>query len=334
MSQLLFLLDRFLDSRRIDRSGSEHTRQSYRTDLLQFFLYTVGYEPGEEPLSSLMESAHKALAKLQLEDLSRRSLRAFMAFLGARGYERASIVRKVSAVRSFFRFVQKEHPAQPIPAIHVQTPKSRPKYPKALEEAEVEAVLQAPDLETPLGLRDAAIIELLYSSGLRIGELTALDVKDFTRGRGALQVTGKGGKDRIVPVGCMAEKAIEAYLEIRPQMLAPKGSAHAPSSKALFLSRQGKRLQVRTIQAMIRKYTLGLGLGGVSPHTFRHSFATHLLNRGADLRSLQEMLGHASLSTTQKYTHVSIEQLKSVYDRAHPRTEGAKRHRDKGAKEE
>jgi len=333
MSPLLLLLNRFLDSRRINRSGSEHTRNSYRIDLMQFFLYTAGYEPGEETLDSLVDSAREALEKLQLEDLSRTSLRAFMAFLGARRYERASIVRKVSAVRSFFRFVQKEHPAQAIPAIHVRTPKSRPKFPKALEEAEVEAVLQAPDLESPLGLRDAAIIELLYSSGLRIGELVSLEVKDFSRGRGALQVTGKGGKDRIVPVGRMAEKAIEAYLEIRPQLLSESGGPRGQSSKALFLSRQGKRLQARTIQAMIRKYTLGLGLGGVSPHTFRHSFATHLLNRGADLRALQEMLGHASLSTTQKYTHVSIEQLKSVYDRAHPRKEVAKGQRGKGAKE-
>jgi len=315
LPDLASLLDRFVQSRRISRTGSPHTREAYRTDLLQFFFYTAGYEPEPGCLDRLSREEAGAIKGLRLEDLDHSALRAFMAYLRAGGYKRASIIRKVSAVRSFFRFLQREGVWQKNLSGRVRTPKTRRTLPKALEEREVETVLEAPDLQTPLGLRDAAILELLYSSGLRISELVSLNVDDFTPGQGTLKITGKGSKQRIVPLGALAEQAIVAFLKIRTDFLRPDSSAQP----ALFLSRQGSRLSVRSIQARIKRYTLGLGLGGVSPHTFRHSFATHLLNRGADLRSLQEMLGHASLSTTQKYTHVSVEHLKKVYDKAHPR---------------
>lgn len=309
------LLDEFIQSRRISRTGSAHTREGYRSDLLQFFLYTAGLDPQAGSVKQTSEEAEATLGALRISDLDSAALRAFMAYLSSMRYKRASVIRKVSAVRSFFRYLQREKNLEEIPSAVVRTPRNRPTHPKALEEPEMEAILEAPDLSTPLGIRDAAILELLYSSGLRISELTALDVNDFVPGYGFLRVIGKGSKERIVPVGKLAEKALEKYLELRPQL---EGEMKKPNP-ALFLSRQGRRLGVRAIQSMIRKYSLGLGLGNVSPHTFRHSFATHLLGRGADLRSLQEMLGHSSLSTTQKYTHITIERLKSLYEKSHPR---------------
>lgn len=317
-SELLTLLDEFVDSRRVSRTGSEHTRRAYRRDLLQFFLYTAGIEPEAGKVTRLEEEAAEALAQLQLADLDRAALRAFMAYLSAHRYKRSSVVRKVAAVRSFFRFLQQARQWDKLPAARVRTPKTRITYPKALDESEVAAVLEAPDFDRPLGLRDAAILELLYSSGLRISELVSLDVRDFAAGRGSLQIVGKGSKERIVPVGRLAEQAILAYLEVRREILEGAGLMKH-NEPALFVSARGRRMSARAIQARVKKYTLGLGLGKVSPHTFRHSFATHLLNRGADLRALQEMLGHASLSTTQKYTHISVEHLKKAYDRTHPR---------------
>jgi len=318
-NELMSLLDEFIQSRSLSRTGSEHTRKAYHSDLLQFFLYTAGIELKTGTIRQLEEEATDALQSLRLADLDTGALRAFMAYLGANQYERSSILRKVSAVRSFFKFLQREK--ERVPRCQVRPSKRRITYPKALEESEVQALLEAPDLSTPLGIRDAAILELLYSSGLRISELTGLDLRDFVPGRGLLRILGKGKKERIVPIGGLAEQALVAYLDTRAQIL-KRAQSNNPREKkepGLFISRNGHRLSIRTIQAMVKKYTLGLGLGKVSPHTFRHSFATHLLNRGADLRSLQEMLGHESLSTTQKYTHISIDRLKAVYDEKHPR---------------
>ncbi len=321
-SEAMSLLEQFIDSRRISRSGSEHTRRAYRGDLLQFFLYTAGVEPRPGSVLRLEQEAAEALGGLRLEDLDSTALRAFMAYLSAQRYKRSSVIRKVAAVRSFFRFLQQAREWERIPVARVRTPKTRVRYPKALEEEEVEAVLKAPDFDSTLGLRDAAILELFYSSGLRISELLSLDLQDVSPGRGSLRIVGKGSKERIVPIGRLAEEAITVYLEVRPRLLhrgAPSGRTGQRREPALFLSLRGRRMSTRAIQAMVKKYTLGLGLGKVSPHTFRHSFATHLLNRGADLRALQELLGHASLSTTQKYTHISVDRLKAAYDRAHPR---------------
>lgn len=315
---VLHWLDRFLHSQRITRTGSEHTRRAYRTDILQFLLYSAGVEPVAGRTKAQAGENRAALDTLNLEDLGAGSLRAFLAFLRSRKYERDSVIRKVAAVRSFFRFLQRELGLENVPAGRVRTPKKHQVFPKALEEGEVETVLQAPDLESPLGLRDTAILELLYTSGMRVSELAALDLRDLQPGQGIFRILGKGSKERVVPVGSLADKALRAYLEVRPRILAGAGK-DPRRQNALFVSQRGSRLSVRSIEARIRKYTLGLGLGGVSPHTFRHSFATHLLNRGADLRTLQEMLGHVSLSTTQKYTHISIERLKAAYDKSHPR---------------
>lgn len=309
----LMLLERFVRSRRISRTGSSHTVDSYRRDVQQFLLYSAGFEPRRGEVGRLSQEQKNTLESLDLGVLDNRALRAFIAFLKSRGYRRSSIARKISAIRSFFRFLQQELAIENVGTFRPMLPRLERTFPKALEEGEIEAALESPNIQTPLGLRDAAILELLYSSGLRIGELTALNLSDFSPGQGVIQVTGKGSKQRLAPIGELAEKAILAYLEIRPQLEAGK------KCPALFLSRDGQRLGARRIQDIVKKHTLGKGLGKVSPHTFRHSFATHLLNRGADLRSVQELLGHASLSTTQKYTHVSIERLKRVYENAHPR---------------
>jgi integrase/recombinase XerC len=309
------LLERFLSCRQLSRTGSEHTRLAYRTDLLQFLLYTAGVEPDALPRN--VDEIRQALSSLELEDLTADALRAFMARLGARRFERATVIRKVSAVRSFFRWLQREENFEHTQPVRVRTPKTKIRRPKALEENEIVEVLSAPDPVTPVGLRDRAILELLYSSGIRISELVSLNTSDFEVGKGMLKIRGKGGKERMAPVGKEAETAVSAWLEVREQFL--KESANPDAGAALFLGVRGGRIPVRSVQAMVRKYTLGRGLGGVSPHTFRHSFATHLLNRGAGLRPVQEMLGHSSLSTTQKYTHVSIERLKAVYEKNHPR---------------
>ena len=314
--QITQYLDQFISSRTISRTGSKYTRVSYRADLLQFLLYSAGIEADVGEIARQSEDQSQALERLTLADLNSHTLRAFMAFLRARGYKRSSISRKVSAVRSFLKFLQRELALESVPTINTRTLKPQLVYPKALDEPEVGVMIEAPNLQSSRGLRDWAIMELMYSSGLRVSELASLDVGHFHEGKRTLRVKGKGNKERLVPLGGFAEEAVLAYLKVRQDIPV---KPFKPDSPALFLNREGRRLGVRSIQQLVRKYALGRGLGRVSPHTFRHSFATHLLNRGADLRSVQEMLGHASLSTTQKYTHISIEQLKKVYDKNHPR---------------
>lgn len=240
-------------------------------------------------------------------DLERFSARIYVSFLAGKGYKRSTMVRKISAIRSFLRFLVKEGLEVPgFDPPHLRVERGLPKF---LSVDEVSRMMEGGGASE----RDKAIVELLYATGIRVGELCALDLTDLDMEEGVLRIReGKGGKGRIVPVGSKALDAIEEYLRVR-------GKEDGP----LFLNRFGGRISDRLVRRVVRRMADKAGFGkGVSPHTLRHSFATHLLERGADLRSVQEMLGHSSLSTTQIYTHVTVKRLKEVYDRAHPRAKG------------
>lgn len=235
-------------------------------------------------------------------------LRWYLASLWRKGLARATISRKLAALRSFYRYLARMGAVSSPAALDLATPKRDRPLPKFLEKDEAEALLNGPNETTPLGMRDRAILETLYGGGLRVGELVDLNLTDLNLARGQLRVMGKGRRERICLVGRRAVNALQLYLtEGRPKLKSPR------SGDALFLNCQGGRLTARGVQMIVRKY------GDVSPHALRHSFATHLLEGGADLRAVQELLGHASLSTTQIYTHVTAERLRSVYERCHPR---------------
>ena len=231
----------------------------------------------------------------------------------------ASIGRKLSTVRSFYRFLVKERVATSNPARAVQAPRRPRKLPEVLPEADVAALLDAPAGTTPLLLRDHAFLELLYSSGLRVSELTGLDLDDLDLAEGLVRVLGKGRKERVVPVGGPARQALRRWIaEGRPALLGGPGAGSARG--ALFVNYRGGRLTARSVARRLDRWVTAAGLPRhVHPHVLRHCFATHLLTNGADLRGIQELLGHASLSTTQRYTHLDWKRLAAVYDQAHPR---------------
>jgi integrase/recombinase XerC len=231
----------------------------------------------------------------------------------------ASLARKLSTIRTFYRFLVKERLAAANPARAVQAPRRPHRLPEVLPEADVAALLEAPVDPAPLDLRDRAFLELLYSSGLRVSELTGLDLDDLDQGEGLVRVLGKGGKERVVPVGGPARQALRRWIEEgRPALLA--GVDGAGARGALFVNYRGGRLSARSVARRLDRWVTSAGLPRhVHPHVLRHCFATHLLGNGADLRGIQELLGHASLSTTQRYTHLDWKRLAEVYDRAHPR---------------
>jgi integrase/recombinase XerC len=230
-----------------------------------------------------------------------------------------SLARKLSTVRTFHRFLVKERLATVNPARAVQAPRRPRRLPEVLPEADVAALVEAPADPTPLGLRDRAFLELLYSSGLRVSELTGLDLDDLDLAEGLVRVLGKGSKERVVPVGGPAREALRRWIgEGRPVLLSGVDGARARG--ALFVNYRGGRLSPRSVARRLDRWVAAAGLAGnVHPHVLRHCFATHLLGNGADLRGIQELLGHASLSTTQRYTHLDWKRLADVYDRAHPR---------------
>jgi integrase/recombinase XerC len=295
MQSLLARFDRHLA---IERNLSPHTRRAYLRDLEQFrrFLETTpGAPAGEEAIRRV----------------DRLVLRRYLALLH-RTHRKASIGRKLAALRTFFRFLIREGTLAANPGEMVGTPRRETYLPKTLSVDETFALIEGQLRDDLPGLRDRAILELLYSSGLRIGELTALNVASLDLREGLVRVVGKGRKERIVPVGSKAREALRRYLE---------GRGNPADGDPLFLNRRGGRLTPRSIQRHLKVHLLQAGvLREATPHSLRHSFATHLLDGGADLRAIQELLGHASLSTTQKYTQVSVDQLMKVYDQAHPRS--------------
>lgn len=290
------------------RGGSRHTVTAYGHDLCQFAEFARG-RGATGPAG-----------------VDRSLVRAFLGWMAAAGYSRATVLRKLSALRSFFRFLSWRGVVAENPVRDLLSPRRERRLPSYLGEAEVARLLSLPDPTTPLGLRDRALLEVLYGCGLRVSELVGLDVGDVDYSDGFVLVRrGKGKKQRYVPVGSCAIGALDDYLRRGRPVLARGGSP-----PALFLNGRGGRLSDRSVRRILRRYLLrmadgggsGAGEGGAphaSPHTLRHSFATHLLQRGADLRSVQEMLGHASVRTTQIYTHVDSARLRQVYERAHPR---------------
>jgi len=289
----------FLDYLTYERNVSVNTVTAYRDDL--------------ESFTSFLCNDYLTLARDQLDwkTVDVLTVRAYLAHLARKRLSRASSARHLSALRSFFKFLMREGALAANPARGVATPRREKRLPSVLQTAEVTVLLEAPDVETPLGIRDRAWMELMYASGLRISELVGSDLDDIELRAKLVKVRGKGAKERIVPFGSKAEAAIRAWLAIRRA---------EPDEAALFVNYRGERITARSVRRLFDRYVRDVSLrAGVSPHTMRHSFATHLLNAGADLRAIQELLGHASLSTTQKYTHLHDAQLIEVYKKAHPR---------------
>ncbi len=247
--------------------------------------------------------------------MSRADVVEYLQHLQGRGYARSSVARMISAIRSFYRYLVLSGFLKSAPTAEVEIPSSRRSLPRALPLAEIELLLEQPDAATPGGLRDRALLELMYASGLRVSEAVGLKTSDVDLGRQLVRCDGKGGQQRVVPMGKAAATWVNTYLQrVRPHL------AGARSRSALFLSLRGRPLTRQTVWATIRKHARAASLdGGVSPHSLRHSFATHLLENGASLRAVQEMLGHADITTTQIYTHLAGGYLQDVYGRAHPR---------------
>ena len=289
----------FLDYLTYERNVSINTISAYRTDLESFvsFLCNDYFTLGRD--------------QLDFRKVDNLAIRAYLAHLARRKLSRSSIARHLSAMRTFFRHLMREGAVDANPARVVATPKREKHLPSVLQPADVTLLLEQPDVSTPLGLRDQAFLELLYASGLRISELVGIDLDDIEIRAKLVKVRGKGAKERIVPFGSKAEQAVRAYLPTRNA---------ADDEEALFVNYRGERITARSVRRLFDKYVRSAALrAGISPHTLRHSFATHLLNAGADLRGIQELLGHASLSTTQKYTHLNDGELLKVYKKSHPR---------------
>ena len=289
-------IDEFLEYLKWEKGLSPHTTKSYRKDLLQFSEFCREFRRVEN-----------------LEDVDRTVVRDYLGSLLRYGYDRSSVARKLSALRTLFKHQVRRGALKVNPVVGIPTPKVDQRLPSFLTQAQAAALMELPPLDGVLGYRDRAILELLYGTGIRASELVGLNLGDVDTNREVVRVFGKGGKERIIPLGRMARKAVLEWLERRREL-------DRSGEKALFLNRNGGRLSTRSLQRIVKKYIERVAeLSKTSPHVLRHSFATHLLERGCDLRAVQELLGHSSLSTTQVYTHITVERLKEIYQRAHPR---------------
>jgi integrase/recombinase XerC len=316
-------LKAFLKHLALNRNVSAHTVRAYDGDLWQF-LHHVAAIGGVRP-SEIVPAA-----------LDRGAVRSFLAEIHAAGLSRATAARKLAAIRTFLRYLRREALIDGDPGALVSTPKREIRMPAHLSEGEMTTLLEMPSTADPLGRRDRAILELFYASGLRLSELAGLDVDDVNLPERMARVLGKGGKERLVPFNTSAASAIRVYLGDRGRIVrgvglpAAAGGYGGPSRRRgregwpdrhpLFVNYRGGRLSSRSIDRLVRRYVAACSTRlGISPHALRHSFATHLLQRGADLRAIQELLGHSRLSTTQRYTHVNAAQLLETYRKAHPR---------------
>jgi integrase/recombinase XerC len=284
-------IDKFIDYLKIEKNASEYTLINYSADLRDF---------------------SKFLGDISVETINYLVLRRYLAHMKEKNYSKRTVARKLASLRSFFKFLYREGYIKTNPASSVATPKLDKKLPLFLDTDEVVKLIEAPNEKDAAGLRDRAILETLYSTGMRVSELVRLNIENIDFISGVVKVFGKGKKERLAPIGDKALRAIRNYLDRRGAELTDK--------KVIFLNKNGTRLTDRSVRRVVEKYIKRASLrDGISPHTLRHSFATHLLNRGADLRSVQELLGHMNLSTTQIYTHVTTKRLKEVYDKSHPR---------------
>ena len=325
-------LKAFLLFLKLNRNVSAHTVRGYESDVTQFLAHAA---------------ARRGVTRAELDPawLDRDAIRGFVAESHKRGQSRATAARKLSAVRTFLRYLRREGLIDGDPGVLVATPKREVRMPAHLSEGEMDALIAAPANDSPLGRRDHAILELFYASGVRLSELVGLDIEDVNLSAKMVRVLGKGGKERIVPFNRGAATALLAYLKDRERLVTNRrrqvrdrrhdgpfdGTRSGSGIKAegrrrerdpLFVNYRGGRLTVRSVDRLVRKYVAACGTRrGISAHALRHSFATHLLQRGADLRAIQDLLGHARLSTTQRYTHVNATQLLDVYKKAHPRAQ-------------
>lgn len=292
----------FLDYLTFERNVSPNTIAAYRDDLDSFLGFLC---------NDYLSMARDQLSLARIDHLA---VRSYLAHLSRRKLSRATVARHLSALRSFFKYLVREGVVDANPARTVATPKREKHLPAVLQTSDVALLLEQPDTSTTLGLRDAAWMELLYASGLRISELVGIAIDDVELRSRLVKVRGKGSKERIVPFGTKAEVAIRAYLAVRGELV------RDTDVESVFVNYRGEKITTRSVRRLFDGYVRDASLrAGISPHTLRHSFATHLLNAGADLRGIQELLGHASLSTTQKYTHLNDWQLMAVYKKAHPR---------------
>ncbi len=298
-------IEGFLRYLRIERNASPLTLKSYGADLadlMQFFRSSEDRLPAPA-------------------DISIGQLRAFVADLHQRGYARSTVARRLASLRSFFEYCRREKLVESNPARALRTPRQGRRLPHFLNTKQVAALLETPSKDQPAGLRDRAILETLYSAGLRVSELVAMNLDDWDRDGNIVRVRGKGRKERIAPIGRFAAASLSNWLEVRR----PTPDISPAEQDAVFLNRFGRRLTARSVGRLLEKHIAAAGLDQLtSPHTLRHSFASHMLDGGADLRSVQELLGHKSLTTTQIYTHVSTRRLRETYERAHPHARNQK----------
>ena len=325
-------LDSFLEHLALNDNASAHTVRAYESDVSQFLAFLAVHLAKRRPEVTPADFVHT-------------NIRAFLGDLHKRGNSRSSAARKLAAIRAFGRHLRQEGEIDGDPAALVGTPRQDQHLPAHLGEREMSRLLEMPDAARPLGRRDRAILELFYASGLRLSELVGLDVDDVNLASRTVRVLGKGRKERLVPFNKSTEAAVRAWLADWETLTAPPAAPQRAPARSgrpaltarnllaaratvarrrpanpLFLNYQGKRLSTRSVDRLVRKYVAQCSTQfGISPHALRHSFATHLLERGADLRSIQELLGHARLSTTQRYTHVNAAQLIEAYRKAHPK---------------
>ena len=304
-------IDKFLEYLRTERNVSPHTLRGYESDLRQFYLYlTTAPDGNKRPAPEIV-------------DIDNLTIREFLGALYEKHNKKSSAARKLATLRSFMKYLAAHEVIKTNPARAVTSPKKEQHLPDYMTLDAVEELMEMPDLNTLAGARDLAILELLYGSGLRVSELVGLDLENISINDRLVRVLGKGQKERIVPFGHKAAAALENYLMIRPELAAKMRSPQPDDKNALFLNLNfGGRLTARSVGNIVDRYvTLLAKKLKAHPHTLRHTFATHMLDAGADLRAIQELLGHESLSTTQRYTHVSADQLLRVYQNCHPRAE-------------
>nr|MBU1328253.1 tyrosine recombinase XerC [Candidatus Omnitrophota bacterium] len=285
-------IHKFINYLEIEKNASDHTVTNYKIDLREF---------------------SESLKDKPIEQVTHLDVRLFLARMKEKNFSKSSVARKMACLRSFFKFLYREGYIKSNPAVSLSTPKIDKKLPLFLSTDDVAKLLESPDPSDAMGLRDKAILETLYSTGIRVSELVGLDMEDIDFISGVLKVAGKGKKERLVPIGDKALRAIKAYFEkIKVIDINEK--------KPVFLNKSNRRASDRAVRRIVHRYIHKTSLNeNISPHSLRHSFATHMLDRGADLRSVQELLGHANLSTTQIYTHVTTDRLKAIYDKVHPR---------------
>jgi len=324
------IIQEFLNYLQFEKRFSGHTAKCYGADLRQFSDFLIAHSDSapsaHEPISLTQQQGGPATALATETDLKVDQLllsvdvntvRAYLAQLNEKQYSKSTIARKLATLRSFYKFLVKRNQLSSNPVTVVRTPKQEKKLPRFLEYEEVKRLLETPPVDNWLGARDRAIMETLYSTGIRVSELVALNMDDIDFLGEIIHVRGKGKKERITPIGSSVLQVIQHYMEFRSKRAQSNSNF---DSKVLFVNKHGGRLSTRSVRRKMDKYLKMAGLDPqISPHTLRHSFATHMLNNGADLRSVQELLGHQSLSTTQVYTHLTTRKLKEVYENAHPR---------------